>query len=304
MATFLHGGGQPRWTLPRGRVLLRAMRSDPTQEYLVYVPKSGGENARVLASVHGISRNAPEQARSFAPLCDELGVVIVIPKFVPEHNQDYQRLGRRGCGARADRALEHCLWEVASLTGADTSQVYMFGYSGGAQFVHRYLMAHPHRVARAVVAAAGWYTFPDNRRRYPYGTRPVRSLPDVRFNPEEFLHVPVDVLVGELDTTFTNLRSNDRLDEQQGRTRLERARNWVAAMQEAARGYGIDSKISFTAVPHVGHSFTTFCQRGALIERVTRALFAETAKPPSTELRSAARKVNGSKPPQAVPSGA
>jgi dienelactone hydrolase len=279
------------------------MRSDPAQEYLVYVPKSGGANARILASVHGISRNAAEQARSFAPFCDEAGVVMVVPKFVPEHHRDYQRLGRQGSGARADRALERCLWEVASLTGAEASQVYLFGYSGGAQFVHRYLMAHPHRVARAVIAAAGWYTFPDNQRRYPYGTRPVRSLPNVRFNPEEFLHIPVDVLVGELDTTSPNLRSNERLDEQQGRTRLERARNWVAAMQEAARTYGIDSKVSFTAVPHVDHSFNTFCQRGALIERVTRALFAETAKPPSTELRSAASKGNGSKPVPALPGG-
>lgn len=268
-----HGNGQPRWSLLRGRVLRRVLRADSTQEYLVYAPRSGGEGAPVLASVHGVSRNAFEQARLFAPFCEKFGVVLVVPRFSSEQHQDYQRLGRGGRGIRADLLLNQYLSEVASLTGADATQICLFGYSGGAQFAHRYLMAHPHRVARAVVVAAGWYTFPDHRQRFPYGIRSTRLLPGVSFNPEEFLHVPVDVFVGARDVGSGNLRRTERCDEQQGTTRVERACNWVAAMRAAAEAYGIKPAVTFTEVPDVDHSFQRFCQHGALIERVFWSLF-------------------------------
>ncbi len=265
--------GQPRWSLLRGRILRRVLRRDPTQEYLVYAPRSGGVGAPVLASVHGVSHNAFDQARLFAPFCEKLGVVLVVPRFSSEQHTDYQRLGRGGRGVRADLLLNQCLAEVASLTGADATRICLFGYSGGAQFAHRYLMAHPHRIARAVVVAAGWYTFPDHRRRFPYGIRSTASLPGVSFNPEEFLHVPVDVFIGAHDVGQANLRRTERTDSQQGVTRVERARNWVAAMRAAAEGYGIEPVVTFTEVPDVNHSFQRFCERGRLIERMFWSLF-------------------------------
>ncbi len=273
MNAVQHTNAQSRWSLLRGRVLLRVLRADPTQEYLVYVPHTGAAGLPVFASVHGVSRNAYEQARVFAPLCEQFGAVLIVPRFTHDQHRDYQRLGRGALRVRADTVLHQCLAEVASLTGADATQILLFGYSGGAQFAHRYLMAHPHRVARAVVAAAGWYTFPDHRRRFPYGIRSTHSLPGVNFNPEEFLHVPVDVLVGARDVGLANLRSTERLDRQQGRTRVDRARNWVAAMQAAADAYDIESAVTFTEVPDVDHSFKRFCQRGALVERVFSSLF-------------------------------
>ena len=283
--------GRPRWSLLRGRVLWRVLRTDPTQEYLVYVPRSGGVGAPVLASVHGVSNNASEQARMFAPFCEKFGVVLVVPRFTNEHHRDYQRLGRGGRGARADLLLNDILSEVASLTGADVTQFCLFGYSGGAQFAHRYLMAHPHRVARAVVVAAGWYTFPDHRQRFPYGIRPTRRLPGVSFNPEEFLHVPVDVLVGARDVGQANLRRTERTDKQQGSSRLERARNWVEAMRAAAEAYGIEPAVTFSEVPDVNHDFRRFCERGRLIERMFWSLFGVSVDLPGT--RTEIRRFDG-----------
>ena len=266
-----------RWSLPRGRVLLRALRSDPFQEYFLYVPDSAARGAPVLVSVHGISRNAHEQAIVFSPLCDERGMVLVVPVFTASQHKDYQRLGRRRRGERADLLLNRFLSEVASLSGADVTQVRLFGFSAGAQFAHRYLMAHPHRVSRAAVVAAGWYTLPDQARKYPYGIRPGRSLPGVDFNPERFLRVPVEVLVGTDDVGPSNLRRGPRLDAQQGKNRLERARSWVASMRAAATAYGMRPRVSLTEVPGIDHSFAAFCERGELVERVTRALFGRPA---------------------------
>ena len=274
---IVHHEMQNRWSLPRGRVLRRALRSDPTQEYLLYVPHSASPDARVLVSVHGISRNAHEQAAVFSPMCEARGVVMLVPIFDPEQHEDYQRLGRRGRGQRVDLLLHEFLVEVARLTGADVSQTYLFGFSGGAQFVHRYAMAHPHRVTKAVVAAAGWYTFPDHGQRFAYGIRPVRTLEGVVFNPEEFLRVPMEVLVGSLDTGDQNLRRTERVDAQQGTTRLERARNWVAAMREAATRYSLPPVVTLTEVAGIDHSFTEFCDRGGLVQHVGASLFGETS---------------------------
>lgn len=273
-------------------MILRALRSDPFQEYFVYVPDTAAPGAPVLVSVHGISRNAHEQAVVFSTLCDERGMVLVVPVFTGDQHKDYQRLGRRRRGERADLLLNRFLSEVASLSGADVAQIRLFGFSAGAQFAHRYLMAHPHRVARAAVVAAGWYTLPDQGRKYPYGIRPGRSLPGVDFNPERFLRVPVEVLVGTDDVGASNLRRGVRLDAQQGTNRLERARRWVAAMREAATAYGLRPRVTLTEVSGIDHSFPAFCERGALVQRVTRALFGRPVieRVAATASRRVARK--------------
>lgn len=257
-------------SLPSERVSRRVLEADPRQEYLVYVPSTGGHGAPLFVSVHGLSRNSEEQASRFAGYCETLGVVLVAPVFAAEQHGDYQRLGRN----RADLVLSAIVEEVASTTGAAAERIHLFGYSGGAQFAHRYTMAHPHRVARAVIASAGWYTFPDVGRRYPHGVRPSRRLPDLHFDPEEFLRVPMAVLVGEQDQTSGRLRRSKRIDRQQGVTRVERARSWVAAMRAAAEAYHLEPLVTYEEVAGSGHSFKQFMTCGALGERVFEALFA------------------------------
>ena len=271
------GVTEPWQSLPTKEVLHLVSRFDPAQQYFVYLPSSGGDRAPVFVSVHGLSRNAEEHANLFAPHCEDLGVVLVAPLFREEQSSDYQRLGRLGRGTRADSALESILEEITLLTGAATAPIHLFGFSGGAQFAHRYAMAHPHRVARAVIAAAGWYTFPDGRKRYPYGIRASRDLPNVRFDPEEFLQVPITVIVGDRDTTNEDLRRTKRVNRQQGATRLERALNWVNAMHGAARAHHLDPLVTFESIPGGDHSFGDLMRTGGLGDRVFAALFGDAA---------------------------
>ena len=259
--------------LPKKQVVRRALQSDPGQEYFVYVPSTGGRGAAMFVAVHGLSRNAEVQANWFASYCETYAVVLVAPLFDTEAYPDYQRLGRVGLGGRADVVLDSIVAEVAALTGAAAKKIYLFGFSGGAQFAHRYLMAHPQQVARAVVASAGWYTFPDARTGFPYGIGPSPDLPGVRFDAAEFLRVPITVVVGEQDTTGKSLRRNAHVDRQQGITRIERARNWVAAMRTAAAAQGLESRIAFEPVADMDHSFQRFMQEGKLGDRVFAALF-------------------------------
>ena len=265
--------GVARWSLLAGKLHRLSSRNAPGLEYLVYVPRSGVAVAPVFVTVHGISRNVHEHATLFSTYCETFGVVLVAPYFAPELSADYQRLGREGRGPRADLALHGILEEAERLTGADTTRIRLFGFSGGAQFAHRYAMAHPHRVVGAVIAAAGWYTFPDPRTRYPYGIRRCRELPDLRFDPEEFLRVPITVIVGDRDVTGEDLRRTRRVNRQQGETRLERARNWVDAMQTAAATYRVDPLVTLETIPGGDHSFMGLMGSGRLGDRTFAALF-------------------------------
>lgn len=270
---------EARASMPR-KQLLRFESSGPSGlEYFVSTPSIGAEMARVFVAVHGISRNVQEHASLFAPYCEAHGVMLVAPHFTEDKSKDYQRLGRLGRGPRSDAALDSILEEIHEATGAATERIYLFGFSGGAQFAHRYAMAYPHRVARAVIAAAGWYTFPDRRKRFPYGTRRSQDLPEVRFDPEAFLQVPMTVIVGDRDITDIDLRRTPRVNRQQGETRLERARNWVEAMRATARSYRLEPLVNLETIPGGDHGFAGLMQSCDLGGRVFASMFRDTPRP-------------------------
>lgn len=259
-----------------GVVSRRTLPDDPSQRYFIYVPHRGGDKAPIFITVHGISRNAREHAERFAHLAERYGAVLIAPHFLKDRFPDYQRLGRTGKGERADTVLDRIVADVGRLTGARTDKLYLFGYSGGAQFVHRYTFAYPERVAGLVLGAPGWYTFPDSELKYPRGIRPSRHLPGVVFDPARFLAIPTCVLVGERDVRQDKaLNKATAIEQQQGTTRMERAEHWIAAMTRAAQAQGFKTSYTFHPLPRSRHSFTQSMVRGGMGERVFDCLFGE-----------------------------
>ena len=208
------------------------------------------------------------------PACERLGVTLLSPGMGGSAHDVYRSIGRQE--NRADVFLHDCLREASLLTGLDATRFRLFGHSSGAQFAHRYVMAHPHRVERAVIAAARWYTFPDTTRKFPYGIRPTRRLPDLAFNPEQYLRVPITVLEGTLDTTEEVFRNSEMICAQQGEHRLARARHWVAAMRKQAQAHGMPSVVELIEIDGIGHLFGPFCREGRLVQRVFWSLFGAT----------------------------
>lgn len=273
----------------RGMILKRVLDDDPEQHYYLYLPGTVDlARAPVLVTVHGISRNAHTHVRCYAGLAEQRSVIVVAPRFDKQRFPDYQRLGRAGRGERADRMLDRILAEVGRATGARTDRLHLFGYSGGGQFVHRYAMAYPERVAAMAIGAAGWYTFPDPERRYPYGIKPSPALPDVHVDIGRFLRIPAWVLVGEDDDVRdAALRQSDRLDRRQGATRFERGRRWVEAMNAAARARGLAAHYRFIVLPGADHSFSRSIRHGDMAARVFECLFGDGEKMAATVSRNA-----------------
>jgi pimeloyl-ACP methyl ester carboxylesterase len=222
--------------------------------------------------VHGISRNAEEQVHAFMADAEKNDTLLIAPLFDTERFRDYQRLGRAGRGPRADLALQRILREVALLTGANCSRPDLFGYSGGGQFVHRYAFAHPRLVRSAVLGAPGWYSLPNQKQRFPYGTARCKGLPGITFDSTDYLRVPFYTLVGELDHQRDHeLNKKRRLDRRQGMQRIARGRNWTEAMRRAARRKGLATEYRFDLLPGADHSFSA-CIAGGLSGQVFKFL--------------------------------
>jgi pimeloyl-ACP methyl ester carboxylesterase len=255
-----------------GRVVLRSVGTNVQQRYYQYVPVSSAAPARTLVSIHGISRNARDHARLLAPLAERHGVTIIAPLFDDTFYSDYQRLGRRGRGRRADLALNEILDDAVDAA----TPIRLFGYSGGGQFAHRYMLAYPDRVAALVLAAPGWFTFPDLQVRYPYGLARADALPGVRFDPDRFLRVPTLVLVGAHDVERgASLRRSRRLDRDQGCDRVSRGKRWIGAMQREARRRGFATRYIFECMPNTDHDFVAAMTRDAMGVTIFSFLFGD-----------------------------
>lgn len=271
---------RPRRATRRHGLQRRLLHGDLAQEYLVHLPSGWGPDSPLVVSIHGRARNADEHARLLAAYCEMHTAVLVVPNFSAEHHPDYQRLGRLGRGKRADLALNSIVDEVIASTGLSAERFHLFGFSAGAQFAHRYAMVHPQRIAKAVVASAGWYTFPIPARRFPHGTRPSPHLPGVIFDAEEYLAVPITVVAGTDDVDAGRVRRTERLDREQGTTRRARARNWVAAMQVAAEAHQMEPRVRLEKLPGCGVRFRRAMLRAGLADSVFDLLLGSVPSDP------------------------
>lgn len=234
------------------------------------VPEAPDPTALPLVAIHGIRRNAQEQAALFATRAAELGRYVIAPLFDAESWPTYQRLGGAHC---PDLALLGLLQQLQAEGVGHQGKFDLFGFSGGAQFAHRFAMLHPDWIDRLSVAASGWYTFPDTAA-YPFGLGQRAGRHDDRGAKMqaalgEFLRLSIHVYVGDLDNTpDPNTRSGEMIDRRQGHHRLARAARWTEAVNSAAAKYGVDPRISLTVLPNVGHNFRNCMVRAGLANLV------------------------------------
>jgi len=243
-----------------------------------YMFASPGEDAiqRVIVAVHGVSREWREFSRHFVSRCIAANTALVIPRFSRSGYRGYQRLevGRKNLAA--DGALLKVLDDVAEQFGTDgMEELRLFGYSGGAQFAHRFSLLHPNLVKRQALAASGFYTMPDAAEPFPYGLDEGACLGVL---DAEGLTIPTKVFVGDLDVQRDpQLRTRRALDRQQGRNRVERAQRFVVAVRALAAARGLMPECSLEVLHGRGHSFVESAGRGDLARKVVDFLVPEAA---------------------------
>lgn len=251
------------------------------------IPNELDTDRAPLVAVHGIRRGAKMQAQLFGACAAKVGQLVIAPLFDEEQWPLYQQVVRKG---RADLALLRLMGELRLSGMWQTEKFELSGFSGGAQFAHRFAMLYPHLIRTLSVTSAGWYTFPDSEA-FPYGlgARSGRKDdwgPQMKSRLHEFLRIPLNIAVGALDGDWdSNTRSGVEIDQQQGTNRIDRAHRWRRALSDAARKLGLPPQnVQLMELADSGHDFTECVTKGGLVKFVLRNSCAAKTKPSARRL--------------------
>lgn len=191
-------------------VPLKALASDPRVSYALYIPAdrydsiSNDTKLPLLVFVHGTERKCTalydEQLVSFA---DETPCAILAPLFPAgldgANDLDSYKI-IKSQSLRSDLAVLSILDEVAHRwPGIQTSKVFMMGFSGGGQFVHRFLYLYPERLAGVSIGAPGRVTLLDETQKWPIGIADVEAMFNRSVNTNNVRQVPIQLVVGGAD---------------------------------------------------------------------------------------------------------
>lgn len=216
-----------------------------------FVPSSW-KGSRWVVSIHGYTRNAAAHITQLAKEAAARQCAVIAPIFPRAEYRSFQTLAPSTSGSLPEDAFERCLEKASAVLGT-TEQPPVLGYSGGGQFLHRYIMMRGPVFPRSVLFAPGWYTWPDQSLPYPYGIGPSKALQARHLSIGNTQDAQITVFVGSNDVRRDgSLNTKKSLDRQQGKTRLERAERWVEAMNEAL---GCRS-IKLRQLSGIGHDFT------------------------------------------------
>jgi pimeloyl-ACP methyl ester carboxylesterase len=253
----------------------------PALKYHLFLPASDTRKP-LLVLVHGVSTKPEMLIELLAVDAAKHGRPLMTPNFHDSFDE-YQRLGSPEAPLESARALVAALGEAFKRVGQPQAPVDLMGFSGGAQFVHRFGLFFPKMVRRIVISSPGWYTWLDDKEPYPYGTGPSAASENLTPDVLAFLKLPKLVTVGEDDTERDSQLRTGKVDVQ-GRTRLQRAHRWVDHINEQAeRRGGVRTQLEI--LPKTPHSVARAVRRGGLGRKMFS--FLEGDAPPPITARAA-----------------
>lgn len=206
-----------------GSIPFKTLRSEPRVSYTLYIPEkhycptAGGKERKVIhrlsnlreiplvVNIHGTRRGAERCRDSLISFADETGITVLAPLFPagigmlePLHNYKVLRQN----DFHADKALLDILDEVRNRwPRIATQKVVMIGFSGGAQFVHRFMYLYPERLHAVSIGAPGRVTKLDWKLSWPAGVMDVEEIFDgVGVDVEKVRQITIQLVCGALDT--------------------------------------------------------------------------------------------------------
>ena len=153
--------------------------SDPRFHYWVHLPDcyydEPDPHYQLLVIIHGTGCEIEEYIRSARTLADKQHVAILAPVFpggLIDHD-DFNSYKLLSCdGIRYDQILLSMIEDMKKrYPGLETDRFFLFGHSGGGQFVNRFLFVHPERLKAVSIGAPGRPTFLNSNEDYFWGIR-------------------------------------------------------------------------------------------------------------------------------------
>lgn len=274
-----------------GKVPFRACLTDQRVSYTLYIPEQYCTIHTILqkknledlpprlplvVNIHSTRRDAVTCRDSLTDFADKHGVAVLAPLFPAALDgifdlDSYKNL--RTKKLQADLVLIDILNEISHIwPGICSDPVILMGFSGGAQFVHRFMYLYPERMAAVAVGAPGGIT-KLNTEPWPKGTG---NIAEVFAEQDIYLDVIQDIrdiclFVGERDDEeargpegelreWLSKRLGDSIGAFGGAStdrKQSRPQGRLEALQDLQDNWyqkGIDCELEI--VPDAGHNYT------------------------------------------------
>jgi dienelactone hydrolase len=240
---------------PPDRCDFHTCLADPRFSFGLLLPERGPPK-RLLVVVHDSTREIEPCLSPFAAFAKQHDSAVLAPLFpagvLGDGNEDgYKFLFE--ADIRYDQVLNAMVDQVAAQTGCAADGLLLHGYSGGGQFVHRYMLLHPARLAALVVGAPGEVTLLDDDNPWWAGVQDTRQHFGAEVDAAALGRVPICMLVGERDTETHELlvqppsRFWPSDAERQAANRIQR----LAALHRSLRDAGVAAH--FELMPGASH---------------------------------------------------
>jgi len=237
-------------------------------EVFYHVPSSYAASSKVVFALHGGSRDAEGVRNNMIQKSIDYNFILIAPKFSSSNFSlgDGYNLGNvyvDGDNPSTNTLNDENEWSfsiieplfdsVKSSLSIESEKYNLFGFSAGAQFVHRFIQFMPDaRFNKVVAGAAGWYTVPTNSIPFPYG---YQNSILISTNLNDLLSSDLHIQVGALDNNpnSAGLRHNEYADAQ-GLNRVTRAVHFFESGQNIADSNNFNFNWSLHIIQGVGHN--------------------------------------------------
>ena len=186
-----------------------AYGADPRFSYCLYVPD---EIRQICVYVHGTYRDAAFYRDQLTDFAVRNQVLLVCPLFPaglidPADVENYKLL--RFHEIRFDQILLGMLDEIRQRYAVPFERFMLGGFSGGAQFAHRFAYFYPERLTALSLAAPGRVTLLDESLDWWCGVRDAERLVGRPIRATALRGVPIQLLVGENDDDDITIAEDD-----------------------------------------------------------------------------------------------
>ena len=241
----------------------------PDVELYYKLPNEINNDTKLVFVIHGASRDVKRYLEAWLEQSKDKNVILVAPFFSKDSFQYYNTLGLASSSGKTFKnsktkltnSISSFFTFFKSKYDLKTETYRIFGFSGGSQFVHRYMMyGTDERVELAAIGSAGWYTFLNNEP-FPFG---ITNMPVDKNRLDWFLSKEVLFIVGKNDNdpNHSSLNSNYGA-KKQGAHRHQRGESYFNNLINYAEINGMPFRWRFRSVEGLDHNIEEMTKNAA-----------------------------------------